>query len=98
MLRILIADDYEIVRHGIRALIASNSNWIVCGEAASGTTAYELALQTQPDLVILDISMPGLGGIGLGKLLHEDTPRTMLLAFTMLDDLETVKAAPSGGN
>jgi DNA-binding NarL/FixJ family response regulator len=97
MLRILIADDYEIVRHGIRALISSNSNWQLCGEAHSGTSAYAVAIREKPDIVILDVSMPGLGGISLARLLREDLPETMLLAFTMRDDADTVKAALSAG-
>ena len=97
MLRILIADDYEIVRHGIRALVSANSNWELCGEAQSGTSAYAVAMRTKPDIVILDISMPGLGGISLARLLREDLPETMLLAFTMRDDADTVKAALSAG-
>jgi DNA-binding NarL/FixJ family response regulator len=97
MLRILIVDDYEIVRHGIRSLVAANPNWEVCGEAHSGTAAYALVMQTKPDLVILDLSMPGLGGLSLARLLHEDAPETLLLAFTMRDDAETVRSALAAG-
>jgi DNA-binding NarL/FixJ family response regulator len=97
MLRILLVDDYEIVRHGVRALIASNPAWEVCGEAHSGTSAYAAAMHMRPDLVVLDLSMPGLGGISLARLLREDVPDAMLLAFTMRDDADTVKAALSAG-
>src|SRR5688572_6274127 len=97
MLRILIADDYEIVRHGIRALVSTNANWEVCGEAHSGTSAYALSMRLKPDIVVLDVSMPGLGGISLARLLREDLPETMLLAFTMRDDADTVRAALSAG-
>ncbi|HEY7800554.1 MAG TPA: response regulator transcription factor [Hyphomonadaceae bacterium] len=97
MLRILIADDYEIVRHGIRALIASNSSWELCGEAPSGTSAYAVAMRTKPDILVLDVSMPGLGGISLARMLREDLPETMLLAFTMRDDADTVKSALAAG-
>ncbi len=97
MLRILIADDYEIVRHGIRALASTNSNWEICGEAHNGTAAYALAVRLKPDIVILDVSMPGLGGISLARLLREDLPEAMLLAFTLRDDADTVRAALSAG-
>jgi DNA-binding NarL/FixJ family response regulator len=97
MLRILIVDDYEIVRHGIRALVSTNPNWEVCGEAHSGTSAYALAMRTKPEVVILDLSMPGLGGISLARLLREDLPEVMMLAFTMRDDADTVKAALGAG-
>lgn len=58
-LRILIADDHEIVRHGLRAVLAANRNWEVCGEAWDSAAAYTLAMQTKPDIVVLDLSMPG---------------------------------------
>jgi DNA-binding NarL/FixJ family response regulator len=97
MLRILVVDDYEIVRHGVRSLIAANSNWQICGEASTAEEAHALALQTRPDLIILDLSMRGLGGVGLSKLLREQLPDTTLLAFTMQENAETVKAALASG-
>ena len=112
MVRILIVDDHALVRHGIRALIASNRNWDVCGEAQNDTAAHVLAKELRPDVIILDLSMPGLGaglerapgleeaglpGINLARLLHADLPEAMLLAFTMRDDAETVKAALAAG-
>jgi DNA-binding NarL/FixJ family response regulator len=97
MLRILIADDHWIVRHGLSSIIIANGDWHLCGEAADGETAYAMALQTQPDVIVLDISMPGLDGVSLCGMLHQALPRTALLAFTIIEDAGTVKAALNAG-
>ena len=63
MLRILIADDHEVARGGVRALIEAHPGWEVCGEAKDGREAVECAAATNPDLVVLDIGMPNLNGL-----------------------------------
>ncbi len=60
--RILIADDHEVVRQGVRALLEGQAGWVVCGEASSGREAVAKAVALQPDIVILDVSMPELNG------------------------------------
>ena len=97
MLRILIADDHEIVRRGVRDIIASHAGWQVVGEAADGDTALELALQEKPDIAVLDVSLPGLGGVMLTRRLKRDLPATRVLLFTMHDDEETVSAGLAAG-
>jgi DNA-binding NarL/FixJ family response regulator len=97
MLRILIADDHEIVRHGIRDVIALHPGWEICGEAADGQTAYDLALATKPHVVILDVSLPRMNGIELAKKLRQDLPGSSVLIFTMHDAQETVSAALAAG-
>src|SRR5579885_2942896 len=62
-LRILLADDHDIVRQGLKALLERESGWSVCAEAATGRDAVTLALEHRPDIAILDMSMPGLTGI-----------------------------------
>lgn len=97
MLRILIADDHEIVRHGIRDVVAAHPGWEVCGEAGNGQTAYDMAIETRPHLVVLDISLPGMDGLQLAQRLHQELPGTGVLIFTMHDDQETVSAALAAG-
>ena len=63
MLRILIADDHEVARRGIRAVLESHPGWEVCAEAKDGRESVELATATRPDLVLLDIGMPNLNGL-----------------------------------
>ena len=97
MLQVLIADDHEIVRHGVRDLVNSRQGWQVCAEAGDGQTAYEQAIATQPNVAILDVSLPRLNGLILARLLRQETPATSVLIFTLHDDQETVSGALAAG-
>src|ERR1700682_1493183 len=61
--RILVADDHDIIRRGLKQLLASRAGWEVCGEAKTGREAVTLAEQLRPDVVVMDISMPDLNGL-----------------------------------
>jgi DNA-binding NarL/FixJ family response regulator len=81
--RILIADDHEVVRRGIRALLASHPGWDVCGEVGDGREAVERARELKPDLVLLDIGMPNLNGIDAARQILANCPTTHILILTM---------------
>jgi DNA-binding NarL/FixJ family response regulator len=97
MLRVLIADDHEIVRHGVRDLVSGHSGWEVCGEAADGQEAVALALKTQPNVAVLDVGLPRLNGVTATRLIRKGSPRTRVLLFTMHEDEETVYEALAAG-
>ena len=97
MLRILIADDHEIVRKGVRDVVESHPGWEVCGEAADGQEALELALKEKPDIAVLDVSLPKLNGVALARRLRKESPDTRVLLFTMHDDDETVSSGLAAG-
>ena len=97
MLRILIADDHEIVRKGVRDVIEDHPGWQVCAEAENGQQALDLALKEKPDIAILDVSLPMLNGIALTRRLHKECPGIRVLLFTMHDDDETVSAGLAAG-
>lgn len=97
MLRILIADDHEIVRKGVRDLIEAHPGWEVCGEAADGQTALEIALREKPDIAVLDVALPVLNGVALTRRLKQESPTTSVLLFTMHDDDETVSSGLAAG-
>jgi DNA-binding NarL/FixJ family response regulator len=80
--QILIADDHEVVRRGLRALLSADPDWEICAEAANGREAVERARQLQPDLVILDTSMPELDGLGAARQIRKLLPATEVLILT----------------
>jgi DNA-binding NarL/FixJ family response regulator len=89
--RILIADDHEIVRHGIRTLIAEHPGWEVCGEAVDGRDAVEKARALRPDLALLDVGMPNLNGLDAARQILAFAPRTRVLILTMHESEEVVR-------
>lgn len=90
-IRVLIADDHTLVRDGIRAVLAGAEDVNVVGEAADGHAALEQARATQPDVVLLDIAMPGLGGLETVPLLHREVPNARILILTQYEQPEYVR-------
>jgi DNA-binding NarL/FixJ family response regulator len=89
--RILIADDHEVVRRGIRAMLASHPGWEVSGEAGDGREAVELAKASRPDLVLLDIGMPNLNGIDAARQILSNCPGTQIIILTMHSSSQVVR-------
>ncbi len=82
--KILIVDDHEIVREGIRTLLAkSRTDWEVCGEAANANDALDAVKQLKPDVVILDITMPGMSGLEAAQRMKKLDVTSRVLIFTM---------------
>jgi two-component system response regulator NreC len=87
-LRVLIVDDHALVRAGIRSLIEGQSGFEVVGEAAQGDEVLGKVIQLQPDVVLMDIAMPGMNGIEATKLLKREFPHIHVIILTMHDDEE----------
>jgi two-component system CheB/CheR fusion protein len=83
--RVLIADDHEIMRQGVRTLLASEVNWEICGEAVNGREAVEKTAQLSPDLVILDLNMPVLDGLAALREIVAKRPSAKILVLTVHD-------------
>jgi DNA-binding NarL/FixJ family response regulator len=83
--RILVADDHQVVRAGLRVLLESKSGWQVCAEAANGREAVEKAAQLKPDVAVLDIGMPLLNGVEATRQIRKLSPKTEVLILTMHD-------------
>jgi DNA-binding NarL/FixJ family response regulator len=81
--QILIADDHEVVRSGLRAIIESRAGWAISGEAANGKDAFERTLETRPDVAILDYSMPLMTGTEVSRRIKANHLRTEVLILTM---------------
>jgi DNA-binding NarL/FixJ family response regulator len=92
-LRILIADDHEVVRRGLHALLGTQAGWEVVGEAANGPDAVKLVNQIKPDVVIMDITMPVMSGFDATRLIMETAPQTKILIFTMHDSEQMMQTA-----
>jgi DNA-binding NarL/FixJ family response regulator len=97
MIRILVADDHEAVRKGVRSLVQTRPGWEVCGEASTGDEAIAAAQAHRPDVVIIDVIMPGLAGIAAAREIRARLPRTEVLVFTMHDTEELLADALSSG-
>jgi DNA-binding NarL/FixJ family response regulator len=82
-LRILVADDHDLMRRGIKALLQSHAGWEVCGEAHTGREAVTKAEELKPDIVILDISMPDLNGVDAAKRIRKGSPDTEVLILSV---------------
>jgi signal transduction histidine kinase/CheY-like chemotaxis protein len=95
--RILIADDHEGVRQGLRALLASRPAWEVCGEAADGVEAIEKAAELQPDIVVLDVSMPRLSGLDAAALIRRESPTSEIVIVSQHDPAEMLPSALKAG-
>lgn len=95
--RIVLADDHSVLRAGLRLLLESNPNFQVVGEAATGIEALKLAKELQPDLILLDLSMPEQGGLDALPRLREILPRVKILILTMHDDSQYLKQAIQRG-
>jgi len=92
-LRILLADDHEIVRRGLRSLLEKHEGWEVCGEASDGREAIEKALQLRPDVVIVDIGMPNLNGLDTTRQLVQHDPQFKVIVLTITDSDQVIREA-----
>lgn len=97
MLRILVADDHELARNGIRTVLESHPGWEVCGEAKDGRESVELAAVTKPDVVLLDIGMPNLNGLEAARQILAVAPDTAILILTMHDSDSVIREVLRAG-
>jgi PAS domain S-box-containing protein len=95
--QILIADDHEMLRRGLRAMLEKEADWEICGEATDGRDAVEKATHLRPDLVILDINMPALNGLAAVRQILRNVPHAKVLVFTVHDSDQTVKDILAAG-
>jgi DNA-binding NarL/FixJ family response regulator len=86
MTRILIADDHEIVRQGVKAILSKRERWEIVGEAADGRDAVEQARLTEPEIAILDYALPFINGVEVARQIRLHSPKTEVLMFTQHDN------------
>src|SRR5512140_804167 len=97
VLRIMVADDHEVVRKGLVSLLQAQSDWQVCGEAGDGREAVEKAIQLKPDILILDIGMPSLNGLEATRQILKTTPNARVLILTLHDSDQVVREVLNAG-
>ena len=81
--RILVVDDHEVVRQGIRTILSARPDWEICGEGVNGQEAIKLAAELRPDAIIMDITMPVMSGIEATMEIVKTCPESKILIFTM---------------
>src|SRR6266852_8855136 len=96
-LRILVADDNEIVRRGLCSLLQKHEGWEICGEASDGRDAVEKAKQLKPDVVILDVGMPNLNGLDATRQLMQHDPNFKVIVLTITDSDQVIREALDSG-
>ncbi len=93
MVRILVAEDHEVMRRGLRELLLEHHGWEVCGEARNGRDALDLAVRLRPDVAVIDISMPLLSGLQATRHIRKQAPDTEVLIFTQYESGQYVQEA-----
>ena len=97
MVRILLADDHDIVRRGLREQLSQREGWEICGEAANGREAVRMASKLEPDVAVIDLSMPELNGLEATRQIRRDLPNTEVLIFTMHETEQLIREVLSAG-
>ncbi len=96
-IRVLVVDDHAVVREGIRHILEGESGFAVVGEASNGADAVRLAAEQRPDVVVLDVSMPGESGLRVAPRLREAAPEARVLIMSMHDNAEYVREGVRAG-
>ena len=96
-IRILVVDDHEVVRQGVRSILQVRPSWEICGEACDGRQAVDMAKELQPDAIVLDVTMPVMGGLAAASSILQSNVRAKILIFTMHDSETLAKLARESG-
>lgn len=97
MKRILLVDDHEVVRKGLRSLLTGSPDWEVCAEAADGMQAVSLALTEKPDLIVMDINMPAMSGIEATREILARLPETRVLILSAFESANLIREMLASG-
>jgi len=96
-LRILIADDSAMVRRGVIGLLSSEAGWEICGEASDGSEALAKARALLPDVILLDVSMPGLNGLEVARRLRKEVPQAKIIVMSQHDPAHLLPGVMAAG-
>jgi DNA-binding NarL/FixJ family response regulator len=97
VLRILLADDHDVVRKGLRTMLDEHPGWQVCGEAADGRQAVKLAVELKPQIAVLDLEMPELNGLEATRQIKKELPSVEVLIYTMFESERLIRDVIGAG-
>jgi DNA-binding NarL/FixJ family response regulator len=96
-MRILVADDNDRIRAGVIGLLSSEGGWVVCGEARDGAEAIGKARELRPDVILVDVRMPGVTGLEVARVLRQEVPETKILIISQHDPGQLLPRAIAAG-
>ena len=96
-MRVLIVDDHPVTRGGLRTALSTSDEVEIVGEASSGEEAVERVSELSPDVVFMDVRMPGMGGIEATRIIREDSPKTKVILFTVDESRQVISDAIQAG-
>lgn len=97
MPRVMIVDDHAIIRRGVQGILSSFPEWQLCGEAENGQEAVRLAQELQPEVIIMDFSMPGMNGVEATRLIRKLLPKAKILLLTLHASVDLIRSAFRAG-
>jgi DNA-binding NarL/FixJ family response regulator len=97
MPKIIVVDDHAVIRRGVQGILRAFPEWELCGEAENGQEAIRLAELLKPEIIIMDVSMPGLNGLEATRIIHNILPSTKILLLTLHSSSELVRSAFRAG-
>ena len=97
MPRVLIVDDHAIIRRGVQGILRSHPEWELCGEAENGQEAVRLAEELKPEVIIMDVSMPGMNGVEATRVIKKQLPSAKVLLLTLHVSVDLVRSAFKAG-
>lgn len=97
MPRVIVVDDHAVIRRGVQGILSAFPEWELCGEAENGQEGVKLAETVRPEIVIMDVSMPGLNGLEATRIIHNILPDTKILLLTLHSSTELVRSAFRAG-
>jgi DNA-binding NarL/FixJ family response regulator len=97
MPKVIVVDDHAVIRRGVQGILSAFPEWELCGEAENGQEGVKLAETVRPEIVIMDVSMPGLNGLEATRIIHNILPDTKILLLTLHSSTELVRSAFHAG-
>jgi len=97
MPKVIVVDDHAVIRRGVQGILNAFPEWELCGEAENGQEGVKLAETLKPEIVIMDVSMPGLNGLEATRIIHNILPDTKILLLTLHSSTELVRSAFRAG-